>query len=164
MKFEGKEVIKMKKRFFSVTIVLAFLGLGFIAGCQQPSSVAQREFPGYQASELMGLSVKDRDGVPLGQISDLVLDCNGRIDFTIVNQPGSDQFPARRVLVPFRSLMISREEPDTIRVVFNTEREKFHEGPEWDRENLADMNKIYSVYGHYGLAPAWSDRPLQACY
>jgi len=152
----------MKNRIFSVVVVLSILSLGLIAGCQ-PSSVAQREFPGYQISELMGLSVKAHDGVQLGQISDLVLDCNGHIDFAIVNQPGSEQFPARLVLVPFRTLMISKEESNTINVVFKADKEKFYEGPEWGPEKLADMRQINSVYTHYGLQPSWVEREWQAC-
>jgi sporulation protein YlmC with PRC-barrel domain len=153
----------MKNRIFSVVVVLSILSLGLIAGCQ-PSSVAQREFPGYQISELMGLSVKAHDGVQLGQISDLVVDCNGHIDFAIVNQLGSDQFPARLVVIPFRTLMISKGESNQISVVFNADKEKFYGGPEWSHENLADMKQAYAVYRHYGIQPSWAERPLRPCY
>jgi sporulation protein YlmC with PRC-barrel domain len=126
--------------------------------------VAQRELPGYQTTELVGLTVRARDGVKLGQISDLVVDCNGRINFAIVNQLGSDQFPAKLVVVPFRTLMISKGESDNISVVFNADKEKFYEGPEWGHENLADMKQAYSVYRHYGIQPYWTERPLRPCY
>jgi sporulation protein YlmC with PRC-barrel domain len=146
----------------SIIAVLSILSLGFAAGCQ-PSSVAQRGFPGYQTTELIGLAIKDRDGVELGQISDLVVDCNGHIDFAIVNQLGSDQFPARLVVVPFRALMISKGESDHISVVFNVNKEKFYEGPEWSHENLADLKQAYSVYRHYGIQPYWTESPLRPC-
>jgi sporulation protein YlmC with PRC-barrel domain len=150
-------------RILSIIAVVSILSLGFVAGCQ-PSSVAQKAFPGYQTTELMGLTVKARDGVALGQVSDLVLDCNGRIDFAIVNQLTSDQSSARLVVVPFRALMISKDESNQINVVFNAEKEKFYEGPVWSHENLADMREVYSVYRHYGIQPSWTERPLRPCY
>jgi sporulation protein YlmC with PRC-barrel domain len=149
-------------RILYVLSAFLLLSLG-LAGCQ-PSSEAQKGFPGYQTTELMGHTVMDREGVQLGQISDLVLDCNGQIDFALVNQLGSDPFPARLVVVPFRALTISKGESNEIRVVFSVEKEKFYEGPEWGHENLADVRGVYSVYRYYGIQPSWSDRPLRPCY
>lgn len=144
-------------KILSIIAVLAILSLGF-AAASQANSMAQRGFTTYETTHLVGLTVKARDGVELGQIFDLVVDSNGHLDFAIVSQPGFDEFSGRLVVVPFRTLMISRGKSDKISVVFNADKEKFYEGPDWASENLSNMKQAASVDRYYGVQPYWTER------
>jgi len=138
----------------AVVFVLSF---GFAAS-SYPNSMAQNQngFRTYDATKLIGLTVKARDGVELGQIFDLVVDSHGHVDFAIVNQPGFEEFPGRLVVVPFNTLTISKAESDNIYVVFNENKEKFYEGPEWGYTNLDNLKQAASVDRYYGIQPYWT--------
>lgn len=104
--------------------------------------------------------MKARDGVQLGQIFDLVVDSHGRVDFAIVNQPSpspEDGLPGRLVVVPFGTLTIAKAKTHKIRVVFNEDKEKFYEVPDWGNENLADLKQAASVDRYYGIQPSWTE-------
>ncbi len=143
-------------RILSIIGVLAILSFGFVAS-SQASSMVRRGFTTYDTTKLIGLTVRARDGVQLGQIFDLVVDSNGHLDFAIVSQPGFDEFPGRLVVVPFRTLMISEGKSGKISVVFNADKEKFYEGPDWGYENLSNMRQAASVDRYYGIQPYWSE-------
>ena len=118
------------KRVLSIIAVVSLLSLGFVAG-SQANSMAHRGFTTYETTRLIGLTVKARDGIELGQILDLVVDSHSHVDFAIVSQPGFEEFSGRLVVVPFSTLMISKPKPHKISVVFNADKEKFYEGPDW---------------------------------
>ncbi len=145
----------MNKVLFVIS-VFSILSLVSVGG-SQASSMAQKGFTTYDTTNLIGLTVKARDGIQLGQIFDLVVDSNGHLDFAIVSQPGFEEFPGRLVVVPFRTLMISRGKSDKISVVFNADKEKFYEGPDWGYENLSNMRQAASVDRYYGIQPYWSE-------
>ncbi len=105
---------------------------------------------------MIGLTVKSRDGVELGQIFDLIVDARGHVDFAIVNQPGFEEFQGRAAVIPFSTLTISKTKSNDIRVVFNENKEKFYEGPDWGYENLADPKQAASVDRFYGIQPYWT--------
>ncbi len=144
------------KRILSAIAVFSMLSLGFVTGLLA-NPVTQSGFTTYETAKLIGLTVKARDGVQLGRIFDLVVDPHGHIDFAIVSQFGSDNFPGRTVVVPFSILMISREQSRKISVVFNADKKKFYEGPEWGNENLADLKQAASVNRYYGIQPYWTE-------
>ncbi len=144
------------KKILSVTTVFSILIFGSVVG-SQANSMAQSGFTTYHTTKLIGLPVKARDGVPLGQIFDLVVDSHGRVDFAIVNQPGFEEFTGRAVVVPFSILKISKAKSGKISVVFNAEKEKFYEGPDWGYENLADPKQDASVDRYYGIQPYWTE-------
>ena len=145
----------MSKIFFIIA-VLAILSLG-LAARSQANSMAQNEFTTYDTTKLIGLTVKARDGVELGQILDLVVDSHGHVDFAIVNQPGFEEFSGGLVVVPFGTLTISKTKSGNIRVVFNENKEKFYEGPEWGYENLNDLKQAALVDRYYGIQPYWTE-------
>ncbi len=142
-------------RILSIAAVVLILSLGFVAG-SQANSMAQRGFTTYDTTNLVGLTVKARDGVELGQIFDLVVDSNGHLDFAIVSEPGFEEFPGRLVVVPFSTLTISKVRSDKISVVFNGDKEKFYEGPDWGNEKLSDPKQAASVDRYYGIQPYWT--------
>ena len=145
-------------RILSITAVVLILSLGFVAG-SQANSMARRGFTTYDTTKLVGLTVKSRDGVQLGRIFDLVVDSNGHLDFAIVNEPSpspEDGFPDRLVVLPFSTLMISKGKSDKISVVFNGDKEKFYEGPDWGSEHLSNPKQAASVDRYYGIQPYWT--------
>ena len=52
--------------------------------------------------------------------------------------------------------MISKGKSDKISVVFNADKEKFYESPDWSNVNLANMKQAASVYRYYGVQPYWT--------
>lgn len=142
-------------RMLLVIAVLSILSLGLAAG-SQANSMAQSGFTAYNTKDLIGLTVKARDGVQLGRIFDLMVDSNGHVDFAIVGQPGVEDSPGRLVVVPYRTLMISKGKSDKINVVFNADKEKFYEGPDWSDINLSNPKQAASVDRYYGIQPYWT--------
>ena len=142
-------------RMLAVIAVVSILSLGFVVGTQA-KSMAQRGFTTYETTHLVGLTVKARDGVQLGRIFDLVVDSNGHVDFAIVGQPGVQDSPGRLVVVPFSTLMISKGNSDEISVVFNADKEKFYEGPDWSDINPSNPKQVASVDRYYGIHPYWA--------
>jgi len=143
------------KRILSIIAVLSILSLGLAVG-SRANSMVQSGFTSYRTTKLVGLMVKARDGVQLGQILDLVVDSHGHLDFAIINQPGFGQFSGALVVVPFGALTISKAKSGNILLVFNEDKEKFYEGPEWYK-NLADMKQATSVDKYYGIQPYWTE-------
>jgi len=144
------------ERILFVITVLSILSFGIVTG-SQANPVAQNGFATYETAKLIGLTVEARDGVQLGRIFDLVVDSHGHIDFAIVSQFGSNDFPGRTVVVPFSMLKISKSKSDKISVVFNADKEKFYEGPDWGYENLANPKQAASVDRYYGIQPYWTE-------
>jgi len=138
-----------------VIAVLSILSLG-LAGSSQAKSMAQRGFTTYDTTKLVGLTLKSRGGMELGQIFDLVVDSNGHVDFAIVLQPSFDEYTGRLVVVPFSTLMISKGKCDKISVVFNADKEKFYESPDWSNINLSNPKQAASVDRYYGVQPYWT--------
>ncbi len=142
-------------RMLLVIAVLSILSLGFV-GSSLASSMAQRGFTTYDTTNLVGLTVKAPDGVQLGQIFDLVVDSNGHVDFAIVTQQAIEEYWGRLVVVPFSMLTISKAQSGKMNVVFNADKEKFYEGPDWSYENLANPKQAASVDRYYGIQPYWT--------
>jgi len=154
-KISEKGVAKVKGILFTTT-VFSMLSLGFVTG-PLANPVTQGGFTTYETAKLIGLTVKARDGVQLGRIFDLVVDPHGHMDFAIVSQFSSDDFPGRTVIVPFSILIISVEQSHKVSVVFNADKKKFYEGPDWGNENLADLKQAASVDRYYGIQPYWTE-------
>ena len=144
------------KRVLSIITVLSILSLGFVVG-SHANSMAQSGFTTYRTDKMLGVPVKSRDGVQLGEIFDLVADSNAHVDFAIVGQPGFEEFPGRFVVVPMSTLTISKAQSGKMSVVFKPDKEKFYEGPDWGNENLANLKQAASVYRYYGIQPYWTE-------
>ena len=147
-------------RYLLMAPILLVLGLG-LAVSSQANPMAQSGLTTYDTSKLIGLTVKARDGVKLGQIFDLVADSSGHLDFALVSQPGFEEFPGRVVVVPFGALKISKGGDHKTHVVFNEDKEKFYEGPDYGTENLSNLKQAASVDYYYGIQPSWT--PMGQC-
>ena len=145
----------MKKLLFALTAFFV-LSLGLATG-SQAGSMGQSGLTIYDTTKLVGLMVKSPDGVTLGQIFDLLVDSEGHLDFAIIGQSGFEEFGGRMVAVPFRSLVISKEKSDEIRVVLNADKEKFYEAPNWGDKNLADRQQAAWVDRYFGVQPYWTE-------
>ncbi len=143
-------------RAFVIIAVFSIMSLGFTVG-SKANSMAQSGFRTYDTAKLIGLTVKARDGIELGRIIDLVIDSRDRVDFAIVNMPSFEEFPGKLVVVPFSMLTISKAQPDKMSVVFNANKEKFYEGPDWGYENLSNPKDVASVDRYYGIQPYWTE-------
>ena len=139
----------------SIIAVVSILSFGFVAG-SHANSTARKGFTTYDTTKLIGLTVKARDGMQLGQITNLLADSNGHLDFAIVDVPGFEELGGRDVIIPFSPLMISKGKSDKVSVVFNGDKEKFYGGPDWSDTNLANMKQAASVYRYYGIQPYWT--------
>ncbi len=144
------------ERVLSAVTVFAILTFALAAG-SQANSIAQSGLTTYHTTKLIGLTVTARDGEQLGQIFDLVVDSHGRVDFAIVNQPAFEEFPGRSVVVPFSILKIAKLKSNKISVIFNADKEKFYEGPDWGYENLTNPRQAASVDRYYGIQPYWTE-------
>jgi len=144
-------------RYLLMAPILLVLSLG-LAISSQANSMAQSGFTTYDTSKLIGLTVKSRSGVKLGQIFDLVADSSGRLDFALVVEPGFEEFPGRVVVVPMDTLMISKEGSQKMTVVFNEDKEKFYEGPDYGTEHLSNPRQAASVDEYYGIQPSWTTK------
>ncbi len=144
-------------RILSMIAVLSILSLGFVAG-SQANSVTRSGFTTYNTANLIGVIVKARDGVKLGQIYDLVVDSKGHIDFAIVSEPGFEELGGRFVIVPYRTLIISKGKTGEIGAVFNGDKGKFYGGPDRSDTNLVNMKQAASVDRYYGIQPYWTQK------
>ena len=145
----------------SILTILFVLSLGFVTG-SQASSMARSGLTTYDATNLMGIMVKSRDGAKLGQIFDLVVDSHGRVDFAIVSQviPSNlaDPWPGHIVAVPFGALKISEGKSQRIQVVFSADKEKFYEAPDfYGNKDLANRQKVTEVDRYFGIQPSWME-------
>ncbi len=149
------------KKFFSILTVVVVLSLGF-AAASQASSMVRSELKTYDATNLIGLTVKARDGVKLGQIFDFVLDSQGHVDFAIVSQVTPpdlvDPWSGHIVAVPFGALRISEGKSQKIHVVFNADKEKFYEAPDfYSNKDLANVQKATGMDRYFGIQPSWTE-------
>ncbi len=144
-------------RILSMIAVVSILSLGFITS-SQANSTDQSGFITYNTKDLIGLTVKARDGAKLGEIFDFVVDSNGHVDFAIVNTPSFNYDSRERaVVVPFSTLVISKGKSDKFSVVFNADKEKFYEGPDyWGYESLSNAKQAAPVDRYYGIQPYWT--------
>ncbi len=150
----------MSKILVLVTVFFV-LSLGFAAG-SYAKSMGQSGLTIYDATKLVGVTVKARDGVELGTIFDLVIDSQGHVDFAIVSQPGFEEFPGRMVAVPFESLQISQGKSQEIYAVLNADKEKFYEARNWGEENLANRQQAASLDRYFGVQPYWTEETGKA--
>ncbi len=143
-------------KLLAVITVFFVLSLGFATG-SHARSMGQNGLTVYDATNLVGLTVKSPDGVKLGQIFDLVVDSQGHVDFAVVSQPGFEEFPGRLVAVPFNSLVISKGRSQQPHVVLNADKEKFYEAPNWGEKNLANRQQAASLDRYFGVQPHWTE-------
>jgi hypothetical protein len=154
----------MNKLVLAIAI-FSILSIGFVAS-SHASSMAQNGLTIFDGTSLVGAMVKDRDGVQLGYIFDLVISSQGNVDFAIVNQvppqgEGAYYGFEHIVAVPFRALMLSKGKSQELQVVFNADKEKFYEAPEapasfFQSGGQVNFQKVSELDRYFGIQPYWT--------
>ncbi len=114
----------------------------------------------FRASKIIGMEIKDQQGVKVGKIRDMLVDPqeSGRIIFAVVDPSRSLEFGHDRfIAVPFTALSRSATEHY---YVLNLTRDKLRKAPSFDEDhwpNLADRSWSEDVYRFYGQAPYWTE-------
>jgi len=153
----------MSKLMFALAI-FSILSFGFVAN-SHAGSMAQNGKTIFDGTNLVGAMVKDRNGVELGRIFDLVIGSKGEVEFAIVNEvfpPDTDDYEfAHVVAVPFSALTISKGKSQELQVVFNADKEKFYEAPEapssfFHSVGQVNSDKVAELNKYFGVQPYWS--------
>jgi hypothetical protein len=154
----------MNKLIFALAI-FSILSFGFVAN-SHAIPTDQNGLTIYDATKLIGTMVKDRNGVPLGNIYDLVMTSQGNVDFAIVNQvlpKGAevDYNYWHTVAVPLSVLTIKEGKSQKLKVVFNADKEKFYEAPFAPLSFLqsrgrVDPHKVAELDRYFGVQPPWT--------
>jgi hypothetical protein len=146
----------MNKLMFALSI-FTILSFGFVA-----NSHAVTVFDG---TKLVGAMVKDRDGVELGTIFDLLITSQGIVNFAVVDQVPPpdlvDPWYGHIVAVPFSFLKISKGKSQELQVVFNADKEKFYEAPEapssfFGNGGQVNVRRVTQLDRYFGVQPYWT--------
>ncbi len=147
----------MNKLVFALAI-FSILSFGFVANSHALTT--------YDGTNLIGATVKARDGVELGSIFDLVISSQGNVDFAIVDQvrPSGlegDEWPGHFVAVPFSVLKISKGKSQGLQVVLNADKEKFYEAPNapssfFHNEGQVNLQRVTQLDRYFGIYPSWT--------
>ena len=155
---KGEAKMKRLLPLFTLVLLLSFaLTAGVYANSMKSNSMIPKGIKTYGTNDLIGQTVKSRDGEALGRIFDLIVDNNGHVDFAIVNQFSSEDFEGRAIIVPFSTLAISKTKSMKFNVVFNQDKEKFWEGPDWGDTNLSNPKEAAMTDRFYGIEPYWTE-------
>lgn len=120
---------------------------------EQPQGAVQ--FHAFNASDLIGKTVLDQKGETLGEVRDVVIGTDGRVDFVILSHGSFADFDLKYVPIPFQTFMSSTTnsaEIDTASyVISNLDKAKLDRAPMFSNKNWntikASKDKICSYYG-----------------
>ncbi|MGE5118426.1 MAG: PRC-barrel domain-containing protein [Betaproteobacteria bacterium] len=109
-----------------------------------------------RAAGLVGEPVVSRDGVPLGNVSELLLDVQrGRIAYAVVTHGGFMGLGERLQAVPWCALSLDDGAP---RLVLDADRATFLGAPAFDNEHWPGTpgpDWHQALHRHYRCAPYW---------
>ncbi len=108
----------------------------------------------YEASEILGTHMMNRQGEDLGRISNLVLDTRGRVSFVILAHGGFLRIGEKLTPVPFGALSYDTEK----HLVLDITREKLESAPVFSRKTLGDLQWAKEVYRYFGQQPYWTEK------
>jgi len=146
-------------KFSKRTVVLCVLAFGLLVESGYASESVSRSWDrSYQASEVIGLWVMNRQGRYLGRIQDLVFDPDGHVIFAIV---GCTRFNWRiigenSVAVPFNTFDYDRDAKHPM-VVVDVSLERFQSAPRFTKNDLTDRRREAEVYRYFGQQPYWTE-------
>ncbi len=147
------------KRVPNLIVVLSILILGLlITGAYAPRPNSLGSDRSYQASEVIGLWVKNHEGKYLGKVQDLVFDPDGHVLFAII---GFSKISWRligenSVAVPFKTLSYDRNVKHPM-LVADIAWEKFKSAPRFAKNDLTDRRREAEIYRYFGQQPYWTE-------
>ena len=84
-----------------------------------------------RASKLIGSSVRNKAGETIGDINDVVLSTDGKVDAVVLGVGGFLGIGERQVAVDFGSVQLSRESSGRMIPTIDTTKEALKSAPEW---------------------------------
>lgn len=105
------------------------------------------------ANDVRGREVKDKDGVGIGKVVDLLVDDReNKVRFLLVEHGGFLGFGETKSLIPVDAVTGFTEDE----VFTNQSRERVASAPGYDPDLIDDRPYHSHIYNHYGVLPYWS--------
>jgi sporulation protein YlmC with PRC-barrel domain len=107
-----------------------------------------------RASEVMGLTVKDKKGEQLGQVEDIVIDARGQVQYIILSHGGVLGIGDKLVPIPYKASRVDVEK--NALVLDNVDKQMLEKAPNFDKKdwkNIGEPEWDRKVYGYYGQEP-----------
>lgn len=104
----------------------------------------------FRASDLLGKDLKSDNGQKLGEISDLVVGSDGRLNYAVVSRGGMMGVGDRLIPVPWNAIHTGSKDDG---FMINIDEKKFSSAPSFTKDEwgkLADPRWEKDVYGYYG--------------
>ncbi len=108
-------------------------------------------------SDVRGREVKDKDGVGIGKVADLLVDDReDQVRFLVVEHGGFLGFGDSTTLIPVDAVTKVTEDE----VFIDQSRERVASAPGYAPHLVDDRPHHSTMYSHYGYEPYWSARYL----
>ncbi|MDQ2851877.1 MAG: PRC-barrel domain-containing protein [Actinomycetota bacterium] len=105
------------------------------------------------ANDVRGREVRDRDGVGIGRVADLLIDDQEKkVRFLLVEHGGFLGFGDTKTLIPVDAVTKITEHE----VFIDQSHERVASAPGYAPDLVDDRDHHTSVYSHYGHTPHWS--------
>ncbi len=144
----------------NLIVVLSVLILGLLmTGAYAPQTKSLNRDRSYQASEIIGLWVKNHEGKYLGKVQDIVFDPDGHVLFAIIgfSKINWRLIGENSVAVPFKALSYDRYAKHPM-LVTDIAWEKFKSAPRFAKTDLTDRQREAEIYRYFGQQPYWTER------
>lgn len=116
----------------------------------------------WKMSDLIGSDVVNAEADELGEIEDVAIDSNGRLNYVALSVGGFLGIGEKHVAVPFESLAFTRgtDDPSERIIALDCTKELLEKAPEFkpeatSRHEMADSNWIAGVHAHFACPPYW---------
>ncbi len=104
------------------------------------------------ANDVRGREVKDKDGVGIGKVADLLVDDREeKVRFLLVEHGGFLGFGEKKTLIPVDAVTKITEDE----VIIDQSGERVAAAPGYDPDLVNDRPYHASLYGYYGYSPYW---------
>jgi sporulation protein YlmC with PRC-barrel domain len=114
----------------------------------------------HRASEVMGLTVKDKNGEKLGEVEDIVINDRGQAQYIILSHGGVLGIGDKLIPIPYKASRLDVEK-DAL-VLENVDKQMLERAPNFDKKdwkNIGEPEWDRKVYGYYGQEPTYGQDP-----
>ncbi len=151
-----KEVLQMHRIIIRAAATVCFLGVMAVYAYGGDPMGASLGRPSSLIS-LVGTHVFNFKGMPLGRVTDFVIDSQGHATFVILAHGGFLGFGERETAVPFSSFGYDRQERH---FVLDLTKEKLDGAPMYSIRDLYSEKWAKEDYRYFGQAPYWTEGEL----